>query len=277
MKRRHFVLAATAASSPPAILRAQGNTGAVSERTVRIRPEWAQLFEAAEVPGTLVVVDARGSASTTFIHDASRAELRLSPASTYKIAHSLIALDAGLVRDEFQSFKWDGVQRSIPAWNQDQTLRSAVRDSAVWVFEGFARQLGTAREEAYMRKIGYGNCLATGKNPFWVDGDLAVSAQEQITMLRALYRNELPFAVAHQRLVKDVLVNEAGSHWILRAKSGWSGSIGWWVGWMEFPEGAVFFALNIDTPRRTGDLPKRMDVVRGALRSIGAWPAGATT
>lgn len=51
--------------------------------------------------------------------------------------------------------------------------------------------------------------MATGDSPFWVEGDLAISANEQIAFLKALYRNELPFRMEHQRLVKDVLVVEA--------------------------------------------------------------------
>lgn len=179
-----------------------------------------------------------------------------------------MALDAGLLRDEFQVVPWDGVQRSVPAWNQDQTLRSAMRQSTVWVFEGFARQLGEAREAAYLRAMGYGNALASGAAPFWVEGDLAISANEQVAFLQRLYRNELPFAEAHQRLVKDVMVTEAGPDWILRAKTGWSGQ----VGWVEWPTGPVFFALNIDTPQRLADLPKRNDITRQVLRTLKALP-----
>ena len=270
MQRRDFVLSSLALSLPLASSFAQTPQAAPA---AQVNADWARLFEKAEVPGTLVVVDARGGAARTLLHDPVRAERRVSPASTFKIPHSLFALDAGLVRDEFQVFPWDGVQRAIPAWNRDQDLRSSVRDSAVWVFERFAGQLGTAREEAYMRKIDYGNCLATGAKPFWVEGDLAISAHEQIWMLRALHRNALPFQVEHQRLVKDIMVTEAGSQWILRAKSGWSGSIGWWTGWMELAQGPVFFALNIDTPRRQADLPKRIEIVREALAGIDAWPA----
>ena len=95
---------------------------------------------------------------------------------------------------------------------------------------------------------------------------------EQISFLRHLYRNELPFRVEHQRLVKDVMVNEAGRDWILRAKTGWSGKVGWWVGWVEWPTGPVFFALNIDTPNRLNDLSKRQEITRSILRSINALP-----
>jgi len=236
------------------------------------RPDWSKFFSDADAHGTIVVVDARSNNDVVFVYDSARAARRYTPASTFKIPHSLFALDAGILRDEFQVIAWDGVKRSVPAWNQDQDLRSAMRNSTVWVYERFAHQLLDQRETDYMRKIGYGNALISGRKPFWVEGDLAISADEQITLLRRLYRNELPFRVEHQRLVKDVMINEAGPDWILRAKTGWSGKIGWWIGWVEWPTGPVFFALNLDTPNRTSDVSKRQDITRNILRSIGALP-----
>lgn len=233
---------------------------------------WADFFSSADAQGSLVVLDARGKALELQGHDPVRAQQRFSPASTFKIPHSLFALDAGLVRDEFQVFAWDGVARPVPAWNGDQTLRSAMRNSTVWVFERFAKELGAAREAAYMQSIGYGNAAVSGAAPFWVEGDLAISCMEQLALLQRLYRNELPFALEHQRLVKDVMVNAAGAHWILRAKTGWSGRVAWWTGWIEWPEGPVFFAINIDTPQRQADLAKPQAIARAALRSIAALP-----
>ena len=58
---------------------------------------------------------------------------------------------------------------------------------------------------------------------------------------RKLYHNELPFRVEHQRLVKDLMIVEAGRNWILRAKTGWEGRMGG-QGWVEWPTGPVFFA-----------------------------------
>jgi beta-lactamase class D OXA-2 len=83
-----------------------------------------------------------------------------------------------------------------------------------------------------------------------------------------------PFRVEHQRLLKDIMIVEAGRDWILRAKTGWSGRVGWCVGWVEGPTGPVFFALNIDTPKRLDDLPKQEAVVRAILSSIKALPSG---
>jgi beta-lactamase class D len=263
MNRRYLLLSAL---SPLLLSSALG-------RTPEPRPAWARFFQDADAQGTIVVLDERGATPWAAVHARERAGQRLSPASTFKIPHSLFALDAGVVRDEFQTFHWDGKHRSVPAWNADQDLRSAFRNSAVWVYEGFAREMGLAREQAYLHKIRYGNQSVAGPMPFWVDGELAISAEEQIALLRALQRNELPFSIAHQRLVKDIMVVEAGRDWILRAKSGWSGSVGWWIGWIEWPAGAVFFALNIDTPGRLADLPKRIEITRRVLNSIDALPA----
>lgn len=200
--------------------------------------------------------------------------MRYPPASTFKIPHSLFALDAGIVRDEFQVFKWDGVERSFAAHNQDQDLRSAMRNSAVWVYSLFAEEIGEEGARQYLRKIHYGNADPSGaQSTYWIDGNLKISAFEQIAFLKDLYQNELPFKREHQRLVKDVMINEAGTNWILRAKTGWEGRWGWWVGWVEWPSGPVFFALNIDTPNRMEDLYKRQAITREILLSIQALPA----
>ncbi|MBE9114187.1 class D beta-lactamase, partial [Nodosilinea sp. LEGE 07298] len=45
------------------------------------------------------------------------------------------------------------------------------------------------------------------------------------------------------------------------------------VGWVEWPTGPVFFALNMDTPNRLDDLYKREEITRAILQSIDALPA----
>jgi beta-lactamase class D len=141
-------------------------SGALATSTPRERPDWSHFFSEAQAKGTIVVVDERSKNDVVFVFDPVRAGRRYSPASTFKVPHSLFALDAGLLRDEFQVIPWDGVKRSTVAWNEDQTLRSAMRNSTVWVYEGFARQLGDKREVDYLRKIGYGNAAITGDQPF---------------------------------------------------------------------------------------------------------------
>lgn len=240
------------------------------------RPDWAHYFSERGVEGTIVVVDERPKGGA-FVFNRGRASERFLPASTFKIPHALFALDAGVVRDEFQVMTWDGTHYSIEEWNRDQTFHSAMRNSVVWVFQEFARRIGERRERRYLRKISYGNANADGAvDRFWLDGGLRISALEQVSFLQRLYRNQLPFAVEYQRLVKDLMINEAGKDWILRAKTGTglriTPQVGWWVGWVERPDGAVFFASNIEMPRGGEDASKRIDIPRALLGDIGALP-----
>ena len=242
------------------------------------RPDWARHFKDAGVDGTIAIADER--VPSYGVYGKARAGKRYIPASTFKIPHALFALDAGLVRDEFQVFRWDGVRWDIASWNRDQDLRSSMQNSVVWVYQEFARAIGEDGERRYLSKTSYGNADPSGGvDRFWLEGKLGISAYEQIAFLRRLYRNELPFRVEHQRLVKDVMIIEAGRDWILRAKTGWQArlepQVGWWVGWVERPEGPVFFALNIDMPNGGSDVPKREAIGRAVLRSVQALPPGA--
>lgn len=237
------------------------------------RQDWAKYFSELKATGTIVVRDERADPIRTLVYNIERASQRYSPASTFKIPHAAFALEAGFVADEFQVFRWDGTKRNYEAWNADQDLRSSMRDSVVWVYQGFARGIGASRAKAYLESVGYGNADPTGgKDGYWIDGNLRISALEQVAFLQRLYRNQLPMQVTHQRLVKDIMIVEAGADWILRAKTGWEGRMGWWVGWVEWPAGPVFFALNIDTPNRTDDLYKRRAIAERILRSIQALP-----
>jgi beta-lactamase class D len=237
------------------------------------RTEWKAFFDKYNATGTILVADDRESVQKTWVYNRKRARERYSPASTFKIPHTLFALDAGLVKDEFQIFPWDGVKRDYTPHNQDQNLRSAMRNSALWVYAIFAKKLGEKKARNYLKIIDYGNMDPSTKDgAYWVDGTLAISAYEQVTFLKKLYRNELPFHIEHQRLLKDLMIGGAGNNWILRAKTGWEGRYGWWVGWVEWPTGSVFFALNIDTPNRMKDLYKRKAIVRDILLSIKALP-----
>lgn len=236
------------------------------------RPDWGHFFTDEEVEGTVVIIDERTDGR--WVYNKERAQKRYSPASTFKIPHALFALDAGVVKDEFQVFPWDGKKRAYESWNKDQTLRSSMRDSVVWVYQQLTISISEKKEKEYLKKINYGSADFSGPvYYFWLNGSLKISAFEQIDFLQRLYRNKLPFTVEHQRLVKDIMIVAAEKYWILRAKTGTYVSknekYGWYAGWVEHPDGAVFFALNIDISKNE-DIPKRISILRTVLRSIKA-------
>ena len=234
------------------------------------RTDWSVFFDRLSAKGTIAVVDAREQRDVVWFYNQERANTRFSPASTFKIPHTLMALDAGLIDNEFQIFKWDGVHRSFSAHNQDQDLFSAMRNSAVWVYEQLAAELGKDKAAKYLKQLNYGNANPTfERGVYWIDGKLEISAYEQISFLQRLYKNELPFLLKHQQLVKKLIQVETEQDYTIFGKTGWDGQIGWWVGWIERANGPVFFALNIDTPNRQDDLVKRQQIVKDIMKSIG--------
>ncbi len=66
------------------------------------------------------------------VYNRERCNESFSPASTFKILNSLIALETGVIKDENEVIPWDSVKRSYDKWNMDQTLRTAIKYSAVW-------------------------------------------------------------------------------------------------------------------------------------------------
>ncbi len=246
-----------------------------------IETEWEKYFNDRNVTGTVYIVDERGEGGN-FVYNRDRAITRFTPASTFKIPHALFVLDAGIVEDEFQVFPWDGVERSVgiekydAVWNSNQTLPLSLRYSVVWLYQQFAKELGSEKEIDYLSRLGYGNAVVgEDVEQFWLDGSLEISALEQVSFLQQLYRNQLPFAVEHQRLVKDMMITEAGSDYKIRLKTGWGtpenkDDVGWYVGWVERDDGAVFFAANIDMPNGEADLSKRTSIVQDVLRDINA-------
>ena len=85
-------------------------------------------------------------------HNPERCAERLSPCSTYKIPHSLIALETGVIPDQDYIIKWDGTVHLVEAWNQDHTMASAVQNSVVWYFQAVATEIG-ADMQAYVIQL----------------------------------------------------------------------------------------------------------------------------
>jgi beta-lactamase class D len=197
------------------------------------------------------------------------------PASTFKIPNSIIALETGVVEDPDKDvFKWDGVTRSIEAWNKDHTLRSAIAVSAVPVYQEIARRIGAERMQKYLDLMEYGNRdIGGGIDQFWLTGNLRIDPIQQIDFLDRLRRGVLPVSKRSQELTRDILpVTKVGDATI-RAKSGLLGaehgkpSLGWMVGWVEKGSSATVFAMNMDCNEQS-HIAARMTVVQQCLADI---------
>ena len=96
-------------------------TFAHAQEGMRERSDWRKFFSEFQAKGTIVVADERQTDRVILVFDQVRSEKRYSPASTFKIPHTLFALDAGAARDEFQVFRWDGIKEALQLTTKTKT------------------------------------------------------------------------------------------------------------------------------------------------------------
>ncbi|HET7896212.1 MAG TPA: penicillin-binding transpeptidase domain-containing protein, partial [Flavisolibacter sp.] len=87
-------------------------------------------FDEQKAEGTFALFN-NGSGQFTIYNLARYRDSAFLPASTFKIVNSLIGLQTGVISSDSMIIKWDGVQRSNPAWNKDLSMYEAFRVSAV--------------------------------------------------------------------------------------------------------------------------------------------------
>ena len=218
----------------------------------------------------------------------ARIDERFAPASTSKIPHTLIALETGLTYSAETPFQWDGVDRGIRSWNQDQTLATAFRRSAVWVYQQVTSRLGRVAMANWLAQLDYGNHDVGDDDDlttYWLRGPLAISAREQTDFLERLVRRELPLSDRTYTIAEEIMRADAGDGWSLYGKTGWrrdgvNTDLGWYVGWLETTAGEAgegpaetyVFAFNMDMLDPEHDRVLRIGTVRAALTAIGALP-----
>lgn len=232
--------------------------------------ELAKLFASRGITGTVVIQSLDGK--KTFIHDDRRAHRRLSPASTFKIPNTLIAIDEKAIADG-ELFKWDGQPKEFPDWNRDHTLESAFKTSCIWCYQEIARRIGAKIYADMLHRCGYGELTRPfDTTNFWLDGALKISAVEQVEFLKQVYLHTLPFSAKAYDTLRKIMVTEETLTYSLRTKTGWSTRIlpqtGWYVGYVEKPGAVWLFAMNIEL-RNDKDLALRQQITREALRTKG--------
>lgn len=239
--------------------------------------------------GAFVLYDTKRDAYTRY--NEARCRQRFSPKSTFKIPHSLIGLETGVISDADFVIRWNkekypasswGAGYPFEHWAQDQNLRSAIKYSVVWYYRELALRIGARREREFLNKLSYGN-RSIGKrvDDFWLDNSLQISADEQVEFLKKFYTNRLPVSRRSTDIVKEILVLEQTPQYKLSAKTGGgskSGAgngkiIGWFVGYVETHDGNVaFFATNIDGDNFAAIRDKRIELTKQILRALGYLP-----
>lgn len=192
---------------------------------------------------------------------------RMTPASTFKIAISLMGYDSGFLIDAkspalpFRS----GYPDSIPSWKTTTVPTSWMKNSVVWYSQRITELLGKERFARYVHAFSYGNEDVSGVpgkqdglTRSWLSSSLKISPQEQLTFLAKIVRRELPVSpFAYEMTAKLTQVAMLPNGWKVYGKTGtgaatkadgsedWDHSIGWFVGWAVKDNRSIVFVRQI--------------------------------
>ena len=243
-----------------------------------VRTDWGRFFEEQQAQGTIVVYTP--ATGQTQRYNPDRADERFSPASSFKVYNSLVALETGVVPNVDTMYTWDGVERG-GAWDQDHSLRMGMRNSTVWLYQELAREIGRDQYDATFAREPYGNnALGEAVDAFWLGEPLAISANEQVAYLDRLRQGTLAFRPEVQADVREIMTLEATDAYTLYGKTGWtwtrddrSDEIGWLVGWIERDGAAHVYALNVAPNGEAFDMRRaRLGILHAVLDDLGLRP-----
>ena len=199
--------------------------------------------------GSFVLYDLEND--TWNIYNRNQATLRTAPDSTYKIYNALFGLEENIITPKNSFLTWNGENYPFEAWNQDQTLQSAMNASVNWYFESIDEQLGIASINKYIKEIEYGNRdINNDFSTYWLESSLKISPIEQVELLVKLQNNNFRFAPENINTIKDSICLSSSDIGTLYGKTG-TGCIngkninGWFLGFIEAIDKTYFFATNI--------------------------------
>lgn len=235
-------------------------------------------------PACMLVTSAAGT--ILLRSDAERCAQRLRPYSTFKIPNSLIALETGVVDDASSVIPWNQSAYPKESWwpevwtSREHDLRSAFRHSFVPYYREVAKRIGAERMDRHVRQFRYGNQSIEGSiDSFWLNGAIAISADEQVRFLRDLVHERLGVSPRTTKIVKEIMVREHRGAHILSAKTGTGdapdgGALGWLVGFVEHGSDVHFFAFHVVGPTYDAiGSAWRVEKVTTMLTLLGIWPA----
>ena len=228
-----------------------------SDATYVLKSEFQSIIDSSDVIGAILIYDI--NENLYYSNDFEWSKKGNLPASTFKIANSIIGLETGVIESDSTLFKWDGAKKWVKNWEQDLVLKDAFQFSCVPCYQEVAREIGAQRMNVYVQKLKYGNLKidsATIDN-FWLEGESRISQMQQIDFLKRFYNFELPISKRTENIMRTIMLIDDTDDYKLSGKTGLSNANGdyngWFVGYIELKDNTYLFATNLE-PQKEFDL-----------------------
>jgi beta-lactamase class D/beta-lactamase regulating signal transducer with metallopeptidase domain len=259
----------------------------------RIVPLPQAMLPATETPFSCTEM-ADADSGKRLVHD-GHCDERVTPASTFNIAVSLMGYDSGILRDEHTPrlpFK-AGYTDWNPSWRATTDPTSWIRNSTVWYAQQVTSQLGAGRFQRYVNSFNYGNRDVSGDagkdnglTMSWIGSSLKISPVEQVAFLSSMLNRRLPLSEqAYEMTARLTELDALPNGWKVHGKTGTAAPVlangrddekhryGWFVGWATKGSRTVVFARLVLEDRQHAaagtrtrqaflrDLPAQLDAL----------------
>ena len=216
------------------------------------------------------------AATQRIVREEGACDTRITPASTFKIALSLMGYDAGFLKSEHAPVlpyrQGDPDWRA--SWVADTDPQKWISDSVVWYSQRVTAALGAARFQRYVHAFHLGNEDVSGDAKrhdglkwAWIDSSLRVSPREELGFLERVVRRELPVKpVAYEMTSRITSIPGEHGGWEIHGKTGAGFPLladghpdrahgyGWFVGWAT-KGGRTFVFVRQTQDRSVQDSP----------------------
>lgn len=250
-------------------LAAAGGLSAILAGTLALQPALAWRDGAIPLHGELSCTVIADAATGARLVQEGQCDERVTPASTFNIAVSLMGYDSGILVDEHTPalpFK-QGYADWNPLWRATTDPSSWLERSVLWYAQQVTVGLGPDRFARYVRQFGYGNGDLSGDGGSerklalaWVNSSLRISASEQVDFLARMLGGRLQLAPgAFEKTARIMPSQILGNGWQVHGKTGTANPVlrggrddesrqyGWYVGWAEKDGRKLVFArLKLD-------------------------------
>jgi beta-lactamase class D len=202
---------------------------------------------------------------------------RVTPASTFKIAISLMGYESQFLKDEHSPALpfHAGYADWLPAWRQTTDPTSWIKYSVVWFSQQVTQSLGTARFQKYVTDFHYGNEDVSGDpgkhnglTRAWLSSSLRISPLEQLGFLEKLVTRQLPVSSHALEMTKRITeITVLPNGWDIHGKTGAGSpptpdgsydeahSYGWFVGWATKGSRTIVFARLVQDEKQEAMSP----------------------
>ncbi len=215
--------------------------------------------------------------------------VRVTPASTFNIAVSLMGYDRGILHDEHAP-RWP-FREGYTAWNESWRAPTDpaawMRNSTVWYAQLVSGQVGATAFQHYLDQFEYGNRDAAGDGDngltmSWINSSLRISPDEQVAFLRRIVNRDLGVSPRAYDMTSRLLkVRTLANGWDVYGKTGTGSpvgpdgrdmrdrSYGWFVGWAVKGNRTIVFA-HLVQDRQAQDEPAGPRAREALLRALPA-------